>query len=146
MEILIHLWKEMSPNNLGWLEIPLEIGFLQYLYITKTVIWNTVRTREMDLPLREESERVQEDHSRETIAKDRFWRMRGQTFVGYYGPISSMGQINGRERIRILPKYPQRCDTSTRPEGGTDQFSNGIILFEWEGPEEEPEILSSTRV
>ena len=55
-----------------WNEMPLEIEGLKYLNTTQDAIWNAARTREIDRPLWEESIRVQEDQSRETIAKDRF--------------------------------------------------------------------------
>jgi hypothetical protein len=61
-----------------WNEIPLEIVDLLYLNITQDVmLWNTSRTREMDHPVTwEESKRIQEDQSRETMTKDTFCRMR----------------------------------------------------------------------
>jgi hypothetical protein len=51
-----------------WDEQPLEIEGLQYLDITKDAIWNAARNREMERTLtREESKRVQEGLTRETV-------------------------------------------------------------------------------
>ena len=60
-----------------WNDIPSEIEDLQYLNLTQDTIWNTARVREMDRPLTQaEARRIQEDQSKEVIAKERFWRMR----------------------------------------------------------------------
>ena len=65
-----------------WNELPLEIEGLQCLNITKDVIWNAARSREMECTLTEEElKRVQEGQPRETVAQDRFWRMRPDRIV-----------------------------------------------------------------
>jgi len=65
-----------------WDELPLEIKGLQYPNITKDVIWNAARNREMERTLtREELKRVQEGQARETVAQDKFWRMRRDGIV-----------------------------------------------------------------
>jgi hypothetical protein len=50
---------------------------------------------------------------------------------------------NGRERIRIPSKHPQRVDTSSRLEGGTNQLYNGVTLCERAGPNEKPKVPQS---
>ena len=50
--------------------------------LTQDVVWNVVRTREMDRPLTQaEARRIREDQSKEEIAKERFWRMRPDGIV-----------------------------------------------------------------
>ena len=55
----------------------LAIEDLQYLNITQDTTWNAARARELArLLTREESKRILEGQSRETLAKERFWQMR----------------------------------------------------------------------
>ena len=56
-----------------WDELSLEMEDLEYLNITQDTIWNAARVRELTHPLTlEDSKRILEDQSRETLAKERF--------------------------------------------------------------------------
>ena len=68
---------ENITSNTIWDGLTLESEELQYLNLSANSIWNEARDREIERTLtREELKRVQEGQaSRETIAKDRFWRM-----------------------------------------------------------------------
>ena len=60
-----------------WNDIPTEIEGIQYLNLTQDAIWNAARDRELQRPLTQaENRRIQEGQSKETIAKERFWRLR----------------------------------------------------------------------
>jgi hypothetical protein len=73
MEILVHLRREMSPDDLGWNTIRNWGSTLSKSHTKRGMeLYNTVRTREMDLPLTQgEDRRVHwEGQSKQEISKE----------------------------------------------------------------------------
>jgi hypothetical protein len=77
MEILVHLRREMPPDDLERNTIR-NRGSVVFKYHTRHDMESSVvRTREMDHPLTQgETRRVREGQSKEVIGKERFWWIR----------------------------------------------------------------------
>ena len=84
------------------------IEVLHYLNLTQDAVWNVPRTRDVDHPLTwEESRRVQEDQSKETIAKDRFCRMRPDGTV-------VLPPVGNKSEVFFILEYKRKSDVTDR--------------------------------
>ena len=148
MEILVHLRREVSPDDLEWNTIRNWRSTL-----SKSHTRHGMDSMEY---CKNPWDRSPPDTGRNQKSPLKWVNLRKQ----WRGKISHilehkwMSDVDDRYLLRtklttenqLIPsKWHKWCDMSPRLEGGTDKFRHGLTLCEQGGPKEKLEVLSSTR-